>query len=371
MKKTPALLVLENGRFFEGTAIGAIGARSAGELVFNTAMTGYQEIITDPSYHGQIVTFTYPHIGNYGVNETDIESSSIHARGIVVSELSKVYSNNKATGSLAALLEKNQIAGIEGIDTRALVRMLRTEGAMRCVIEHGNNLDPDELTTKARAVESMEGCNLVPMVSTQAVYEFEPEPLDVKGNTAPQHHIVAVDFGIKRNIMRRLYHHGCRITVVPWTTTLDDIKALSPDGVFLSNGPGDPAAVHHGIELVRGLLGTLPMFGVCLGHQLMALAVGGQTYKLKFGHRGGNHPVKNLRTGQVEITSQNHGFAVNMESLPAGVEVTHINLNDNTCAGIEIMGKNAFAVQYHPEAGPGPRDSDYLFEQFAARIAAH
>jgi carbamoyl-phosphate synthase small subunit len=362
MERIRATLALENGRIFTGSAIGAIGATCEGELVFNTAMMGYQEILTDPSYYGQIITFTYPHIGNYGVNPEDVESDTIQATGLVVHELSTTYSNRRATASLNDWLAEHGVAGIQGIDTRALVRVLRSEGAMRCVIAHGAEADPAALVSRARSIASMEGRNLAPYVSTLEPYTSSAD--DAEGSA----HVVAIDFGIKRNIIRRLNRYGCNLTNVPWTTSAADILAMEPDGIFLSNGPGDPAAVQTGIETVQALLGKRPMFGICLGHQIMALAVGARTYKLRFGHRGANHPVKNLRTGAVEITSQNHGFAVDASTLPASAEVTHINLNDDTCAGIALPSMAAFAVQYHPEASPGPHDSDYLFREFVAMM---
>lgn len=361
-----AVLALENGRIFHGAAVGVIGGKSTGELVFNTAMTGYQEILTDPSYYGQIVTFTYPHIGNYGVNNNDVESAKLMASGLVVSELSKTYSNRRATQSLSSWLEHHGIVGIEGIDTRALVRVLREEGAMRCVIVHGNTGTNEELVEQALQVPSMEGLNLTPFVATTAPYAVTAVSSN-EGGAEPLH-VVALDFGIKRNILRLLSRHNCNVTVLPGTATAEEVLAYNPDGIFLSNGPGDPAAVHQGIATISKLLGKRPIFGICLGHQMLSLAVGAKTYKLRFGHRGANHPVKNLRTGAVEITSQNHGFAVDTASLPESVEVTHVNLNDDTCAGIAIPAMQAFAVQYHPEASPGPHDSAYLFGEFVAMM---
>ncbi|MEY2719838.1 MAG: hypothetical protein RLZZ273_1204 [Bacteroidota bacterium] len=372
MALTKAILALENGLTIEGEAIGAIGAECTGELVFNTAMSGYQEVLTDPSYTGQIVTFTYPHIGNYGVNEDDVESDRIQASGLVVHELSPVVSNYRANKSLQSYLEASGVAGIQGVDTRMIVRILRSEGAMRCIIAHGDNLHPRELVERAKALPSMNGLDLTPLVTTKEPYawqgagdaewDYRPEIL----TSGRRKNVVAVDFGVKRNILRRLHHHGCNITVVPATTSADEILAMNPDGVFLSNGPGDPAAVTTAIATVRNLLGKKPIFGICLGHQILSLAVGASTYKMKFGHRGANHPVKNLRNGKIEITSQNHGFAVDPSTLPANAEMTHINLNDQTCAGIALTDVPAFAVQYHPEASPGPHDSDYLFDEFLA-----
>jgi carbamoyl-phosphate synthase small subunit len=375
MARMTAVLALENGTTIEGDAIGAIGAECTGELVFNTAMTGYQEVLTDPSYKGQVVTFTYPHIGNYGVNTEDVESDRIQASGLVVHELSPIVSNFRSHASLQSYLEQNAIAGIEGVDTRMIVRILRSQGAMRCVIAHGENLDHAELVERARAVPSMNGLDLTPLVTTNEAYQWQAEEQnqwdyrpETRG-TGARKRVVAIDFGVKRNILRRLAHHGCDVTVVPATTSAADILALNPDGVFLSNGPGDPAAVTTGIQTVKDLLGARPLFGICLGHQILSLAVGASTYKLKFGHRGANHPVKNLDTGSIEITSQNHGFAVDPSTLPSNARMTHVNLNDDTCAGIALTDVSAFAVQYHPEASPGPHDSDYLFDQFMAMMA--
>lgn len=374
MARLAAVLALENGTTIEGQAIGAIGAKCAGELVFNTAMTGYQEVLSDPSYKGQIVTFTYPHIGNCGINEEDAESSRVQASGLVVHELSAVVSNFRATASLQSYLETHGVAGIEGVDTRMIVKILRSQGAMRCVIAHGEGLDHKELIARAQAVPSMNGLDLTPLVTTDTPYKWvngELTQWDYRPELywpARRKNVVAVDYGIKRNILRRLSHHGCDVTVVPATTSSAEILAYKPDGVFLSNGPGDPAAVTAGIETVRELLGKTPIFGICLGHQILALAVGAKTYKLKFGHRGANHPVQNLRTSSIEITSQNHGFAVDPTTLPANAVMTHVNLNDNTCAGIALTDVQAFAVQYHPEASPGPHDSDYLFDDFIAMM---
>lgn len=375
MARMTAVLALENGTTIEGDAIGAIGAECTGELVFNTAMTGYQEVLTDPSYKGQVVTFTYPHIGNYGVNTEDIESDRIQASGLVVHELSPIVSNFRSHTSLQSYLEQNAIAGIEGVDTRMIVRILRSQGAMRCVIAHGENLDHAELVERARAVPSMNGLDLTPLVTTNQAYQWQAEEQnqwdyrpETRG-TGARKRVVAIDFGVKRNILRRLAHHGCDVTVVSATTSAADILALNPDGIFLSNGPGDPAAVTTGIQTVKDLLGARPLFGICLGHQILSLAVGASTYKLKFGHRGANHPVKNLDTGSIEITSQNHGFAVDPSTLPSNARMTHVNLNDDTCAGIALTDVPAFAVQYHPEASPGPHDSDYLFDQFMAMMS--
>ncbi len=372
MAITKAILALENGLTIEGEAIGAIGAESTGELVFNTAMMGYQEVLTDPSYTGQIVTFTYPHIGNYGVNQDDVESDRIQAAGLVVHELSPVVSNYRANRSLQSYLEESGVAGIQGVDTRMIVRVLRSQGAMRSIIAHGDNLDARELVERAKALPSMNGLDLTPFVTTAAPYKWQGAH-DAEWDYNPENtpsgsrkHVVAVDFGVKKNILRRLHHHGCDVTVVPATASAAEILAYNPDGVFLSNGPGDPAAVTTAIQTVRELLGKKPIFGICLGHQILSLAVGASTYKMKFGHRGANHPVQNLRTGKIEITSQNHGFAVDPTTLPSNAVMTHVNLNDQTCAGIALNDVPAFAVQYHPEASPGPHDSDYLFADFLA-----
>lgn len=370
----PARLVLENGTVYHGAAFGDITAEARGEIVFNTAMSGYQEIMTDPSYCGQIVTFTYPHIGNYGVNEADVESGAIQAEGIVVHEYSKHYSNWRATGSLGEYLQEARKIGIEGIDTRALVRVLRSEGAMRCMITAGTESD-EVCISRVREIPSMNGLDLCPRVTTSKPYRYahvaaegdllqEPEPVARRWNVA------ALDFGIKNNILRRLHHYGCDVTVYPATTSAEDLLAGNPDGVFLSNGPGDPAAVEYGIATARKIIASgKPVFGICLGHQILGLAYGASTYKLRFGHRGANHPVKNLETGKIEISSQNHGFAVAIDSMPEFLKPTHINLNDNTLSGFRHVSDPVFCVQYHPEAAPGPHDSDYLFRDFVDLMA--
>lgn len=385
MAQFPAVLALENGFTLRGTAIGAIGARAEGELVFNTAMTGYQEILTDPSYSGQILTFTYPHIGNTGVNEEDVESGRIQAAGLVVHELSRTYSNWRATQSLQEYLDSHGIAGIQGVDTRQIVRILRSEGAMRCIIAHGENLDADELVEQARKVPSMNGLDLTGVVTTPSAYAWHDgqgaewgygtradavaDNNSKNKASSRRFRVAAIDFGIKRNILRQLTDHGCDVTVYPATVSAEEVLASNADGIFLSNGPGDPAAVRHGIAFTQSVLGKKPIFGICLGHQILSLAVGATTYKLTFGHRGANHPVKNLLTGEIEITSQNHGFAVETSTLPSNAEMTHVNLNDGTCAGIRLTDVPAFGIQYHPEASPGPHDADYLFRQFVEMMA--
>ncbi|PIZ63999.1 MAG: carbamoyl phosphate synthase small subunit [Candidatus Marinimicrobia bacterium CG_4_10_14_0_2_um_filter_48_9] len=359
----PALLVLSNGKFFRGTVFGSAG-ETIGEVCFNTSMTGYQEILTDPSYCGQIVTMTYPHIGNYGVNPEDMESDRIQVAGFVVREGSETPSNFRATQSLPEFLREREIVGIQGIDTRALTRLIRDEGAMNGIIS-AIDLDPESLLKKVRQAPSMTGQDLARVVTRQSWEIWKAN------HDAASFKVVAVDFGIKYNILRQLADHGCETTIVPAQTSAEDILALNPDGIFLSNGPGDPAAVSYAIETVRHLLGKKPVFGICLGHQILALARGAKTYKLKFGHRGGNHPVKHLATGKIEITSQNHGFAVDVDSLPNTIEPTHWNLNDQTLEGFRCTDLPAFSVQYHPEASPGPHDARYLFQDFIHLMEQH
>ena len=359
----PALLVLSNGKFFRGTVFGSAG-ETIGEVCFNTSMTGYQEILTDPSYCGQIVTMTYPHIGNYGVNPEDMESDRIQVAGFVVREGSETPSNFRATQSLPEFLREREIVGIQGIDTRALTRLIRDEGAMNGIIS-AIDLDPESLLKKVRQAPSMTGQDLARVVTRQSSEIWKAN------HDAASFKVVAVDFGIKYNILRQLADHGCETTIVPAQTSAEDILALNPDGIFLSNGPGDPAAVSYAIETVRHLLGKKPVFGICLGHQILALARGAKTYKLKFGHRGGNHPVKHLATGKIEITSQNHGFAVDVDSLPNTIEPTHWNLNDQTLEGFRCTDLPAFSVQYHPEASPGPHDARYLFQDFTHLMEQH
>ncbi len=371
-----ACLALENGMVFHGNGFGDLNAEATGEVVFNTAMSGYQEVLTDPSYKGQMITFTYPHIGNYGVNIHDVESDRVQAEGLIVREYSQTYSNWRATHSLGEYMQQSNIIGIEGIDTRALVRVLRSEGAMRGIIS-AKQTDDDLLVERARTVPSMEGLDLTGLVTTAQPFVWkhdaaEPLILSVNGYRSPKNlRVAALDFGIKRNILRRLSSYGCEVTVFPGTTSAEDLRAFDPDGIFLSNGPGDPAAVGYAIETISQLLTEKPIFGICLGHQLLGLAYGATTYKMKFGHRGLNHPIKNLMTGKIEITSQNHGFAVDIATMPPELELTHINLNDQTCAGFRHKQYPVFCVQYHPEAAPGTHDSDYLFRQFIEDMTAH
>jgi carbamoyl-phosphate synthase small subunit len=347
-------LALADGSVFEGELLGADGVAS-GEVVFNTVLSGYQEVITDPSYAGQIITFTNPHIGNYGVNATDDESRRPFCRGIVVRELARRHSNHRADGDLDTMLRRAGIAGIGGVDTRRLTRLLRDAGALPGAFGPGPEA---ELLAAARAEPGTDGIDLVATVTTDHPY--------VVGSGSRR--IVAYDFGIKRTILRHLATLGT-VEVVPAGTPAADVIARRPDGVFLSNGPGDPDTVPYAIEAVRSLVGVVPVFGICLGHQLLGRALGGATAKLPFGHHGGNHPVKNLRTGSIEITSQNHNFAVDADSLQRVATMTHVNLNDGVCEGLEVTGERVFSVQHHPEAGPGPHDSRYLFDQFATLMA--
>ena len=356
-----AILLLEDGRFFSGKPFGANGETS-GEVCFNTGITGYQEILTDPSYCRQIVTMTAPHIGNYGVNIDDIESDKIQVSGFVVKEGTNNPSNWRSTQCVGDYLKEQNIVGIQSLDTRALTRHIRDQGAMNGIISTSDT-DLDSLKKRLAKAPNMCGMDLAKEVTTEKCYDWP------KGKE-PKFKVAAMDFGIKYNILRQLVSHGCSVTVFPAQTTADKILEFNPDGLFLSNGPGDPAAVSYGIEAVKKILGRKPIFGICLGHQILALALGAKTYKLKFGHRGINHPVKNLDTGTVEITSQNHGFAVELETLPQNVIPTHINLNDNTSEGIRCKDIPAFSVQYHPESSPGPHDSHYLFKHFIDMIDA-
>lgn len=368
----PAVLALEDGTIFEGTSYGAPTERT-GEVVFNTAITGYQEIFTDPSYCGQIIVLTNPQIGNYGANVYDNEAGSPYIEGLVAREISPVVSNWRADDKAEHFLAKYGIPVIADVDTRKLVRLLRDRGAMRGVIAAGGNLNLDGLVRTARNAPSMTGQNLVSKVSTRDRYAWtdgiEPVSISDKAPQAgePRNHVVAFDYGIKRNILRHLVQIGSRVTVVPADTSSEDVLALKPDGVFLSNGPGDPEPLERQAGEVKKLIGKVPVFGICLGHQILGLALGGKTYKLKFGHHGANHPVLNRRTEKVEITSQNHGFCVDPDSLrDADIEITHMNLNDHTVEGLRHRSHPVFCVQYHPEAAPGPHDSHYLFQDFAA-----
>ena len=364
-----AILALENGQWFEGEAAGADGV-AVGEVVFNTSMSGYQEILTDPSYSGQIVTMTAPEIGNYGVSDDDGESRGPQVAGFIMRDASPVASNWRADGTLTDYLESHNIVAIADIDTRALTRLLRSSGVMRGVIATGRGLDPDELIARAKEGRPMEGADLVRDVTCAAPFDWRPSDAD-EFTIAPERRakwplkIAAYDFGMKWNILRRFAAHNCDVRVYPAGAPAADLLAGDPDGIFLSNGPGDPAALDYAIANARTLVESdRPVFGICLGHQVLSLAMGARTYKLKFGHRGGNHPVRELETGQIEITSQNHGFAVDADSLPSTLRVTHLNLYDNTIEGVRHVDKPVFCVQYHPEAAPGPHDADYLFRQF-------
>ncbi len=378
-----AILALTDGTVFEGEQFGATG-EAIGEVVFNTSMTGYQEVLTDPSYKGQIVTMTYPLIGNYGCNEADVESMGPQVEGFVVREYSAYHSNWRSKWSLDAYLSEHGIIGIQGIDTRALTRRLRVHGVMNGCLST-DDLNPESLVAKAKAWRGLVGWDLVQRVTCPNPYAWrngsqpsavshQQEDSGLTNNSltdglrqpmvSDSYNVIALDFGIKYNILRQLTEHGCKVQVVPAQTPAEDILAAEPDGVFLSNGPGDPMPIGYAIETIRGLIGKKPLFGICLGHQLLGLALGGKTYKLKFGHRGANQPVKHLESDRVEITSQNHGFCVDIDSLPNSVDVTHINLNDNTLEGIQHREYPLFSVQYHPEASPGPHDASYLFSRF-------
>ncbi|HEV7776334.1 MAG TPA: glutamine-hydrolyzing carbamoyl-phosphate synthase small subunit [Luteibacter sp.] len=370
--RIPALLALEDGSIFHGHAVGAHG-ETVGEVVFNTAMTGYQEILTDPSYAQQIVTLTYPHIGNTGVNPVDVESDRVHAAGLIVRDVPRLASNWRSTESLPSYLARNNIVAIAGIDTRRLTRILREKGALSGCIVAGTDIDVDAALAKARAFPGLNGMDLAKVVSTKATYVWKAGSYDLDTTSftevVPRFRVVAYDFGVKQNILRLLADRGCEITVVPAQTPAADVLAMEADGIFLANGPGDPAACDYAIEATRQILDTkIPLFGICLGHQIMALALGAKTLKMKFGHHGANHPVKDHDNGRVLISSQNHGFAVDSSTLPANTRVTHTSLFDGSLQGFRLTDQPAFCFQGHPEASPGPQDLGYLFDQFIASM---
>ncbi len=364
MKK--AILMLSDGTYFEGFSFGYEG-ETEGEIVFNTSMTGYQEIITDPSYCGQIVTMTYTQIGNYGINDEDIESDRIYVEGFIVKEYFDYPSNWRCKKTLDEYLKEYNIVGIQGIDTRALVRHIRDKGAQPGIIS-SINYDLDYLREKAAKLKPMTGQNLVDRVSCDCFYEWNQGDWDLEKGYEKvnefKYFVVAYDFGIKKNILRMLTSRGVKVKVIPAKTPWQEVLEMNPDGIFLSNGPGDPAAVDYAIENVKNLVGKKPLFGICLGHQILGLAIGCKTYKLKFGHHGGNQPIKDIETGRVHIAAENHGFAIDPDTLPDDVKLTHVNLNDNTLEGIECKNRQFFSVQFHPESSPGPHDSRYLFDKF-------
>ncbi len=375
MNDKTAILALADGRTFHGRAFGHVG-HTVGEVCFNTSMTGYQEILTDPSYTDQIITFTYPHIGNVGHNHSDTEADKISVRGLIVRAPARITSNYRAEGDLETWLKQNKVVGIAGIDTRALTRHLRICGSANGVIA-SDGMSEKEAVAMAKGWAGLEGRDLVGEVSVKEPFKWASQgtyDLDAADFTRPANnkHVVAFDFGCKRNIFRKLSSRGMSLTVMPAQTSAENILAHKPDGIFLSNGPGDPAAVGYAVETIRQLLDSgVPIFGICMGHQLLSQALGLKTFKLKFGHRGGNHPVRDETTGKVEITSQNHGFAVMDDGVPPHVEVTHRSLFDNTVEGLKVKDKPIFSVQYHPEASPGPQDADYLFDRFAEMVNAH
>ncbi len=370
-----AFLALEDGKVFKGISIGREGETS-GEVVFNTSMTGYQEILTDPSYRGQIVTMTYTEIGNYGTNQQDVESDRPHAAGFIIRNESRIHSNYRSTSSLSDYLSSNNIVGIAGIDTRSLVRHIRNCGALKGVISSIDG-DPDSLVAKAKSSPSLVGRDLVREVIperarqwNEALYQVELNRSASQRELVNRPHVVCLDFGMKWNIARHLFDRGNRVTILPGTASAEEVLAQKPDGIFLSNGPGDPEPLEYAISTIKRLIGAKPIFGICLGHQLLSLACGAKTFKLKFGHRGANQPVLNLDNGRIEITCQNHGFAVEETSIPESLRITHRNLNDDTIAGVAHKTAPAFSVQYHPEASAGPHDSHYLFDEFQKYLQA-
>ncbi len=368
-----AILALEDGHFFYGYAFSGLNQKEVGgEVIFNTSMTGYQEIITDPSYKGQIVVFTEPQIGNYGVNLEDEESDKVHANAIVVKDISKTFSNWRAEKSLIEYLNENNVIGITDIDTRALVRILRDYGVMKGYITT-EDISPQEAVKRARNIPDISELNLVAEVSKREPYKWEYGSWDpekgYKKQTEKKYKVAVIDYGVKRNILRLMADRGCDLTCFPHDIQAEEIIKFNPDGIFLSNGPGDPAILKYQIDQIKKLLKTdIPIFGICLGHQLLTWAVGGRTYKLEFGHHGGNHPVKNLKTSKVEITAQNHNYATDVDTLPSNVEITHINLNDHTPEGMRLTDRPVFSIQYHPESSPGPHDSLYIFDEFVNLI---
>jgi len=366
-----AYLAVENGLVLAGRSVGAAGEHT-GDLVFQTAMSGYHEVLTDPSYNGQAVVMTYPQMGNYGVCEEDSESNAAWPEAFIMKEMSSIYSNQRADMSLGDWLKRQGVVAIDGVDTRRLTKLIRTNGSLRCVVSTTDS-DPDSLVAKARAALSTDGRNLASVVSCGKPYQwsesFHPSyPNQLPPHSGKRFKVVAYDLGIKRNILRSLTHCGMDVTVVPSHTKADDVLAMAPDGIFLSNGPGDPSAVGETIDAIADLVGKKPIFGICLGHQILSIVLGAKTHKMPFGHHGANHPVRDLLTGKVEITSQNHSFAVDAASLPDHLELTHINLNDQTVEGMRLKNESVFSVQYHPEAAPGPLDSAHLFMRFRDEI---